>query len=218
MACLRIPKLERLIEEVIDLIFPRRTGPDQPPPEFDESPYPVRKELLDAIENLLVQRAAEVESRIEAVDRKLLSLFSLTSLLAVLSLGTIAGAAGLIPITDHTERKIAWLAIAIIAYILVQLIFAVNATVSGLQPGQYAVRYKMTILPSDTESVDDYRRRQIRDGLYMTEQREWTTNRKVSHLKVALKALRNIVVPLVLLFLVAGVLAYIKLAPKESLS
>lgn len=213
MARLRNLRLGRLIDELIDLIYPRRTGPDQPPPVFDESPLQIRPELLDIIETLLVQRAAEVESRMEAVDRKLLSLFSLTSLLAVLSLGTIAGAAGLIPISDKTESRTAWLAIAIIGYILVQLIWAVKATVSGLQPGEYAARNKLTISPTDTESVEDYRYRQVRDALYTTEQREWATNLKVSHLKVALKAIRNITVPLMALFLVAGILVYTKLQP-----
>lgn len=213
MARLRNLRLGHLIDELIDLIYPRRTGPDQPSPVFDESPLQIRPELLDIIETLLVQRAAEVESRMEAVDRKLLSLFSLTSLLAVLSLGTIAGAAGLIPISDKTESRTAWLAIAIIGYILVQLIWAVKATVSGLQPGEYAARNKLTISPTDTESVEDYRYRQVRDALYTTEQREWATNLKVSHLKVALKAIRNITVPLMALFLVAGILVYTKLQP-----
>ena len=216
MACRRTSRLAHLKGELIDLIYPRRTGPDQQPPQIDDSSLPIDPELLDTIESLLVQRAGEVESRIEAVDRKLLSLFSLTSLLAVLSLGAVAGAAGLIPIADKTERWIAWLAIVLIGYILIQLIWAVNATVSGLQPGGYATRNKQTISPFDGESVSDYRRRQITDALYTTEQREWATNFKVSHMKVALKAIRNIIVPLVGLFLVAGTLAIVKLQPPES--
>ena len=145
------------------------------------------------------------------VDRKLLSLFRLTSLIATLATVLLAGAAGLIPGVQQDERTLAWAAIGLILYMMVQLICAVNSTIRGLEASRYASQTKTTLMPLGGERAHGYRRRQLRDVMYVTEQHEWATNRKVTHMKVAYRAIRNTVLPLAGLIAIATALAYMKL-------
>ena len=70
---------------------------------------------------------------------------------------------------------------------------------------------KSSILPLDLETVHSYKRRQIRDIMYVTDQHDWATNRKVEQMQIAYKAIRNTAVPLVGLTVVATILACTRL-------
>ena len=197
--------------QAVDLLWPRITGIKESPPVFDEQPPDVPPELLDTVELMLSQRITQAENRMVTVDRKLLPIFRLTSLLATLVTALLAGAASLIPGVQQDERTLAWAAIGLILYMMVQLICAVNSTIGGLEASRYASQTKATLIPLRGERANDYRRRQFRDVIYVTEQHEWATNLKVSHMKVAYRAIRNTVLPLVGLIAVATTLAYMKL-------
>lgn len=203
--------LNFLAVQALDCIWPRITGPREKPPTFDEQYCGIASELLEAVEDNMTQRMAQAENRMVAVDRKLLALFRLTSLLATLAIALLAGAAGLIPTVEDTERILAGTSIVLITYTMVQLICAARATIKGLEASRYASQTKETILPLDRESEHEYRRRQIRDVIYVTEQHEWATNRKVSYLQVAYRAIRNTILPLMGLMATAMVLAYVRL-------
>lgn len=203
--------LSFLAVQALDCIWPRITGPREKPPKFDEQYYGISPELLEAVENNVTQRMAQAENRMVAVDRKLLALFRLTSLLATLSVALLAGAAGLFPTVKDTERTVAGISIILITYAMIQLICAARATIKGLEASRYASQTKETILPLDREADHAYRRRQIRDVIYVTEQHEWATNRKVSHMQVAYRAIRNTILPLIGLMATAAVLAYVRL-------
>ena len=203
--------LKYLKNQAIDLIWPRLIGPQEKPPELDEQPHVISRELLEVVEKILVQRMVQAENRMVAVDRKLLPLFRLTSLLATLTAVSLAGAAGLIPTNEGAEQALVWVAVCLILYGMIQLICAVNATIRGLEASRYASQTKESILPLDRERTLSYRRRQVRDVMYVTEQHDWATNRKVSHMMVAYRAIRNSVLPLVGLIATATVLVSMRL-------
>ncbi len=205
--------LKNCMEQIIDLIWPRITGPQEGKPVSGGKRHSIAPELLEAIENNVIQLMAQAESRMDTVDRKLLSLFGLTSLLATAAIALMVGAAELANTDEDIERCLAWIAITFILYSMVQLICGVNATISGLKPSGYASQTTETILPLDLETVHSYKRRQISDVMDVTDQREWATNRKVSHMKVAYRAISNTVPPLVGLICIATILAYTKLGP-----
>lgn len=204
-------RLKCLKDQAIDFIWPRLTGPQEKPPELDEQPHVISGELLEVVEKILVHRMVQAENRTVTVDRKLLSLFRLTSLLATLTAVTLAGAARFIPTNKGAEQAFVWVAIWLILYAMIQLICAVNATIQGLEASGYASQTKGTILPLDRERALAYRRRQVRDVMYLIEQHEWATNRKVSHMLIAHRAIRNSVLPLVGLIVTATVLVSMKL-------
>ncbi len=203
--------LKKLIDQSMDCVWPRITGPQEKPPEFDEQPHVISRQLLDAVEKILIQRMVQAENRSVAVDRKLLSLFRLTSLLATLTAVALAGAAGFIPTNKGAEQAFVWVAVGLILYAMIQLICAVRATIQGLEASGYASQSKETILPLDRERTLAYRRRQVRDVMFLTEQHDWATNRKVSHMLIAHRAIRNSVLPLVGIIVTATILVSMKL-------
>ena len=198
-------------DQAADLLWPRITGGKESSPVIDEQPPYILPELLDPVENMLTLRMAQAENRTATVDGKLLSLFRLTSLLATLVAALLAGAAGLIPSVQQDEGVLVWAAIGLISYMVVQLICAVNSTIRGLEASGYASQTKATIMALPGETVYEYRRRQFRDIIYVAEQNEWKTNQKVSHMKVAHRAIRNTVLPLVGLIAVVATLAFMNL-------
>ena len=48
--------LKLLGDQVIDLLWPRKTGDEDSPPVFDEQPHDILPELLDTVENMLIHR------------------------------------------------------------------------------------------------------------------------------------------------------------------
>ena len=66
-------------------------------------------------------------------------------------------------------------------------------------------------MPLEGEDLIQYKERQISDIIYITEQHEWATNRKVTQLAVAYRAIRNATISLVGLIGVALTLAYLRL-------
>ena len=203
--------LKNCMEHIGDLIWPRITGPREAMPAWSETRHSILPELLEAVENIVIQRMAQAESRMVTVDRKLLSLFRLTSLLATIAIALLAGAAELIRADEDVERYLALTAIVLILYSMLQLICGMNATIRGLEASRYASQTKDSILPLDLETVHSYKRRQIRDIMDVTDQHEWATNRKVEHMKIAYKAIRNTALPLVGLTAVATILACTRL-------
>ena len=194
-----------------DMLWPRITGDEEKSPVIDEQPPYIFPELLATVENMLTQRMTQSETRTATVDGKLLSLFRLTSLLATLVIALLAGAAGLIPSVQREERSLVWAAIGLILYMVAQLICAVNSTIKGLEASGYVSQTKATIMPLPGETVYQYKRRQFRDIIFVAEQNEWRTNQKVSHMKVAHRAIRNTVFPLVGLIGVVATLTFMKL-------
>ena len=193
------------------MLWPRITGDEESPPVIDQQPPYILPELLDSVETMLTKRMMQAENRMETVDGKLLSLFRLTSLLATLVIALLAGAAGLIPNVLQDERALVWAAIGLILYMVVQLICAVNSTIKGLEASGYASQSKATIMPLARETVFEYKRRQFRDIIFVAEQNEWKTNQKVSHMKVAHRAIRNTVLPLIGLIAIVATLTFMKL-------
>ena len=203
--------LKNRMEGIADLIWPRITGPREEMPGWSETRHSILPELLEAVENIVIQRMVQAESRMAAVDRKLLSLFRLTSLLATIAIALLAGATRLIYTNEDVERYLALGAIVLILYSMLQLICGMNATIQGLEASRYASQTKDTILPLDLETAHSYKRRQIRDIMDVTDQHEWATNRKVDHMKIAYKAIRNTALPLVGLTVIATILACTRL-------
>ena len=203
--------LKNCLEHIADLVWPRISGPQEKMPLWGETPQSILPELLDGVENIVIQRMAQAESRMVTVDRKLLSLFRLTSLLATIAIALLAGATGLIRADEDVERYLALTAIILILYSMLQLICGMNATIRGLEASRYASQTKDSILPLDLETVHSYKRRQIRDIMYVTDQHDWATNRKVEHMQIAYKAIRNTALPLVELTVVATILACTRL-------
>ena len=198
-------------EGAIDIVWPRTAGSKENPPEFEEELPDISQELLDRIENTLIQQAPLSQNRMVAVDRKLLSLFGLTSLLAALTTAFLAGAAGIIPgNTDRTEKILVWIGTTFLLYIMVQLARAVLATIKGLERSDYASQTKETMLQFGKETESEYRRRQIRDVTYVSEQHEWATNRKVEHIQVAYRAIRNTIPPFAGVVIVAVVFVFMR--------
>ena len=204
--------LRMLWDYAVDLVWPRATGSKEKPPEFEEElPY-VSQELLDRIENTLIQQAPLSQNRMVAVDRKLLSLFGLTSLLAALTTAFLAGAASIIPgNVEQTEKILVWVGMSFLLYIMVQLTRAVLATIKGLERSDYASQTKETMMQFGQESEPEYRRRQIRDVTYVSEQHEWATNRKVEHIQVAYRAIRNTVPPFAGIVIIAVVFVFMRI-------
>ena len=203
--------LKNCMEYIADLFWPRITGPREEMPVWGEIRHSILSELLEAVEKIVIQRMAQAESRMVTVDRKLLSLFRLTSLLATIAIALLAGATGLIRADEDMERHLALTAIVLILYSMLQLICGMNATIRGLEASRYASQTKDTIFPLDLETVHSYKRRQIRDIMYVTDQHEWATNRKVEYMQIAYKAIRNTALPLVGLTVVATILACTRL-------
>jgi len=199
------------MEGIVDLIWPRITGPREKMPAWSETRHSIPPELLEAVENTAIQRMVQAESRMAVVDRKLLSLFRLTSLLATIAIALLAGATGLIHTDEDVELYLALAAIPLILYSMLQLMCGMNATTRGLEASIYASQTKDSILPLDLETVHSYKRRQIRDIMDVTDQHDWATNRKVEHMQIAYKAIRNTALPLVGLTVVATILACTKL-------
>ena len=194
-----------------DMLWPRITGGEESSPVIDQQPPYILPELLDSVETMLTKRMTQAENRMATVDGKLLSLFRLTSLLATLVIALLAGAAGFIPNVLQDERALVWAAIGLILYMVVQLICAVNSTIKGLEASGYASQSKATIMPLARETVFEYKRRQFRDIIFVAEQNEWKTNQKVSHMKVAHRAIRNTVLPLIGLIAIVATLTFMKL-------
>ena len=207
MACV----MTELRDRVVDFVWPRATGSQENPPDYFDGPFGLTANLLDEVEEMLLQRMPQAENRMVAVDRKLLSLFSITSLLATITIAILIGAAGLTPTEDQHERILALPAIVLILYGILQLTRALSATVQGLERSRYALQSKVTIMPLEGEDLIQYKERQISDIIYVTEQHEWATNRKVTQLAVAYRAIRNATISLAGLVAVALALAYLRL-------
>ena len=203
--------LIRLRDGAIDFAWPRTTGSKENPPQFEEKLPDISQELLDRIENTLIQQAPLSQNRMVAVDKKLLSLFGLTSLLATLTTAFLAGAASIIPgNVERTEKILIWVGMSFLLYIMVQLTRAVLATIKGLERSDYASQTKDTMLQFGKETESEYRRRQIRDVTYVSEQHEWATNRKVEHIQVAYRAIRNTIPPFAAVVIVAVAFALMR--------
>ena len=203
--------LRAIRDGAIDLVWPRTAGSKEKPPEFEEELPEISQELLDRIESALTQQAPLSQNRMVAVDRKLLSLFGLTSLLATLTTAFLAGAASIIPgNVERTEKILIWIGMLFLLYIMVQLTRAVLATIKGLERSNYASQTRDTMLQFGQESESEYRRRQIRDVMYVSEQHEWATNRKVEHIQVAYRAIRNTIPPFAVIVIVAVVFALMR--------
>ena len=203
--------LIRLRDGAIDFVWPRKTGSKENPPQFEEKLPDISQELLDRIENTLIQQAPLSQNRMVAVDKKLLSLFGLTSLLATLTTAFLAGAASIIPgNVERTEKILIWVGMSFLLYIMVQLTRAVLATIKGLERSDYASQTKDTMLQFGKETESEYRRRQIRDVTYVSEQHEWATNRKVEHIQVAYRAIRNTIPPFAAVVIVAVAFALMR--------
>ena len=203
--------MTELRDRVVDFVWPRATGSQEGPPDYFDGPFGLTANLLDEVKEMLLQRMPQAENRMVAVDRKLLSLFRVTSLLATITIAVLIGAAGLSPTGNPHERISAWLAIVLILYGILQLTSALSATVRGLERSRYARQSKETIMPLEGEDLMQYKERQISDIIYVTEQHEWATNRKVTQLAVAYRAIRNSTISLAGLICVALVLAYLRL-------
>ena len=204
--------LRCLRDGAMDIVWPRTTGGNEKPPEFEEGLPDISQELLDRIENTLNQQAPLAQNRMVAVDRKLLSLFGLTSLLATLTTALVAGAAGIIPgNVERTEKILVWVGMSFLLYIVIQLVRAVLATIKGLERTDYASQTKETMLQFGKETESEYRRRQIRDVTYVSEQHEWATNRKVEHIQVAYRAIRNTVPPFAGVVIISVTFAFIRI-------
>ena len=212
MAHRLISFFRNVADAAADILWPRITGGEDSPPGIDQQPPYILPELLDSVEKMLTQRMTHSENRMTTVDGKLLSLFRLTSLLAtLLVVALLAGATGLIASVQQDEGTLIWAAIGLILYMVVQLICAVNSTIKGLEASGYERQSKATIMPLTRETVFEYKRRQFRDMIYVAEQSEWRTNQKVSHMKVAHRAIRNTVLPLMGLIAVVVTLTFLKL-------
>ena len=203
--------MTELRDRIVDFVWPRTTGSQERPPDYFDGPFELTADLLDEVKEMLLQRMPQAENRMVTVDRKLLSLFRITSLLATITMAVLIGAAGLSPTGNLHERISAWLAIALILYGILQLTRALSATVRGLERSRYARQSKETIMPLEAEDLVQYKERQISDIIYVTEQHEWATNRKVTQLAVAYRAIRNATISLAGLVCVALVLAYLRL-------
>ena len=212
MACSSHGLLRSLRDGAIDFVWPRTAGSKEKPPEFEETSPEISQELLDRIENTLNQQAPLAQNRMVAVDRKLLSLFGLTSLLATLTTALVAGAASIIPgNVERTEKILVWVGMSFLLYIVIQLVRAVLATIKGLERTDYASQTKETMLQFGKETESEYRRRQIRDVTYVSEQHEWATNRKVEHIQVAYRAIRNTVPPFAGVVIISVAFAFIRI-------
>jgi hypothetical protein len=198
-------------DNVVDFVWPRATGSQDKPPGYLDGPFGLSADLLDEVKEMLLQRMPQAENRMVAVDRKLLSLFRITSLLATITIAILVGAAGFTPTSNPQERILAWPAIGLILYGILQLACALSATVRGVERSRYARQSKETIMPLEDEDLIQYKERQISDIIYVTEQHEWATNRKVTELAVAYRAIRNATISLTGLIIVALVLAYLRL-------
>ena len=203
--------MTELRDKVIDFFWPRSTGSQESPPGYFDGPFELTVDLSDEVKEMLFQRMPQAENRMVAVDRKLLSLFRITSLLATITIAVLVGAAGLTPSGEPQERILASIAIVLILYGILQLTCALSATVRGLERSRYARQSKETLMPLEGEDLSQYKERQISDIIYVTEQHEWATNRKVTQLAIAYRAIRNATISLVGLVGVALIVAYLRL-------
>ena len=205
------PWLAAIRNQVSDLIWPRIIGKVPQPPNPPIQPHGIPTELLDPVEATALRRMAQSEHNMEVVNAKLLSLFRLTSLLATLTIAILVGASQLNGPDGNLERWLTGITVGFIIFAMLQLLCAVLATIRGLDAKPYLYQSTVGVLNQDEEPIEMYRRRQISDLLHMTEQHDWTTDRKVDQIAIAHTALRNSAIPLAVLVIAASTLALLRI-------
>ena len=179
-----------LLETIVDWIWPRLSGAVEPPPE-DQDYFDVKhSEILDNVHSTFVSLLAQAEERDKYVESKLAAQLTLTSALSVVVVAGVTAAMTLGRVQE-TNKVFAWLAIALVSYAAVQLLFSLRATVAGLTRRSYRRLSHEEMVPIDGENSERYRTRLRNLQVNHMRWNEWVVNQKVSEMAVAHIAFRN---------------------------
>ena len=190
---------------VIDLFWPRLTGPTEKEPSCPDSLDASHRDYLDDLERHLPILSTIREERSRTVDRKLLALLTLTAIFSAAVTASLVAAAT-IRTSISAGHLIVVLVTFVIYYILVQLLCSLLATLKGLVRREYQVVPLEALSPLKGENNNTYRTRLINLQIQAMYQNEWAINQKVSQMAVAHRALKNALGgALLLLSLAAGV-------------
>ena len=196
-----------MIDLVIDMLWPRLTGEPEKQPNRDEERLDANDSLAEEVKRMLIVRLEQSETRSEAVDRKLLSLFRTTSIFATVSIAIFTGAANLTTLNPDVNRPLVWLSMATILYGFVQLFHATKSTLQGLRASGYERLGKDSLIPTEFDNNTTYNSRQIPLLMNIVEQNEWATNKKVSCMELAYTSIRNALFSLPVLMVLASAIA-----------
>ena len=179
-------RLEWVLDRIWPNVYDKEPEPQTPPPAIPDS------ECLDQatkeVDNLVIQAG----ERIKVVERKTMSLMTFGSVAAsVIIAGTIGMASLEIPANDWTLKTLATAAVALGAYIAIQLLIVVINATAGLSARPYSRQTTESVIPTLDERIGTYQRRQMASKINALRRNEWQINRKVEKMNVAHVALRN---------------------------
>ena len=144
----------------------------------------------------------EENARKASVEARLLNIAGLLSIAGTVVLGTLVTIAR--DATPLPGRGMVTAAIAVCCvYLTVQLALAIHASIIGLRLMGYIDSRPFELIPEPSEGRVAFMRRRIQENLSRLDEHRSTNNRKASQLGVAYCAVRNVLVGLPVLAIVA---------------
>ena len=208
---MRIGRWRRFWNSSLDWIWPHLTGEAASAPE-DQDHFDITHPVeFDDVNSVVGSRLAQAEERIRSVESKLMALLTLASVLSVAVTASLAAATTLGEI-DEDAKVFAWIAVALVFYVAVQLLRSLWATVAGLMRKSYRQLSPEDMVPECNEAREIYRVRLLNLQLNHMRYNEWVVDDKVSQMAVAHTALKNALTATFAIILLALGVASVELA------
>ena len=207
----RMSRKQELYHRILDWIWPHLTGDEEAAPEDQEYFSTRHTGLLDEVNRLLSFRLTQMDLRDRSVESKLVAMFTLTSVLSAAITAGLAAATTLGKVPEDS-RIFAWVAMALVFYVAIQLLRSLWSTVAGLKRRPYRQLSPKDMAPEDSETSEMYQVRVLNLQVNSMRWNERVINQKVSEMAVAHEALRNALTATFGLIVVTLVIASVRLA------
>ena len=207
----RINRKRQFYDRIPDWIWPHLTGDTETAPEDHDNFSTKHTGLLDEVNSIFSSLLAQAEERVRNVESKLVALLTLTSVLSVAVTASLAAATTLGTVAEDA-RIFAWIAVALVFYVAVQLLRSLWSAVAGLMRRSYRQLSPEDMIPEDGETSEAYRTRLRNLQVNYMRFNEWVVDEKVSEMAVAHVALRNALTATFALIVLALLIASVHLA------
>lgn len=175
---------------MLDWFWPRQSGPEEPQPNAKDFFSAEDTDNLNAVDQVMSFRLAQVDERTRTVESKLVALLTLGSVLTTVVAAGLAAATTFGALADD-DLWFAIPAMLLVVYVALQILRSLWATVNGLMRRGYLQLRPDDITPRANEDIGVYRIRLLNLKANHMNQNEWVTNQKVGNMAVAHIALRN---------------------------
>ena len=166
---------------------------------------------VNEVNGFVSSRLSQADERVRTVESKLMALLALASVLSVAVTASLAAATTLGEV-DEDAKVFAWVAVALVFYVAVQLLCSLRATVAGLMRRSYKQLSPEDMVPERSETSEMYRIRLLNLQVNHMRYNEWVVNDKVGQMAVAHAALKNALTATFALIVLALAIASVQLA------